>query len=173
MGIERTFVMLKPDGMMIPGVAGELVTRLTSSGLSLIDQGLVQPTKELLRSHYGEFTGPVIEDHMDFVMADSRYFWEYVLKVLGPKYKYTEPWNGNQCMVWEGESAISLARALNGPTHPRDAKKTALESLRAKYGCNYLPDPKLNPGFNCFNVAHASGNPEEAEKEIKLWTPTF
>ena len=169
MGIERTFVMLKPDGMMIPGVFEELVTRLSASGLVLIDQGMVQPTRELLRKHYSEFSGPIIEDHIGFVMADSKYFWEYVNGILTPKYGYVKPHRGNSCMVWQGESAISIARALNGPTHPSSAKKTSPESLRAKYGCNYLPDPTLNPRFNCFNVAHASGTKEEAEKEIKLW----
>ena len=61
-------------------------------------------------------------------------------------------------MVYKGENAVKGIRAVVGATNPEQA---APGTIRGSFG-------RLSQG-NMENVVHASGNPEEAEREIKIW----
>lgn len=60
-------------------------------------------------------------------------------------------------MVWEGENAIGVARAMMGKTNPADS---APGTIRGDYG--------LTIGMN---IIHGSDSPESAAREIGLWFP--
>lgn len=98
MGIERTFAMVKPDGVR-RGLVGDVVSRIEAKGFRLVGMKLVRVNRELAERHYGEHRGkPFYEGLVDFITS-------------GP----------SVAMVVEGENAILEWRKMMGATNPRDA----------------------------------------------------
>jgi len=92
--MERTFVMLKPDGVQ-RGLAGEVVGRLEKKGLRLAAARLLWIDRDLAERHYAAHVDkPFFEDLVRFITS-------------GPVL----------AMVWEAEGAIDLVRGLMGPTN--------------------------------------------------------
>jgi len=106
--MERTFVMVKPDGVA-RGLIGEVIARFERKGLALetirqlvIDEGLA-------RRHYAEH-------------VDKPFFPELLAFITsGPVV----------AMEWSGEGAVAVARALMGATDP---KKAAPGTIRGDFG---------------------------------------
>lgn len=53
MATERTYIMVKPDGVE-RGLVGEILKRFEQKGYKLLALELMHPTKELLEQHYGD-----------------------------------------------------------------------------------------------------------------------
>lgn len=51
--MERTFIMIKPDGVQ-RSLIGEIVSRFEKRGLKLVGAKLLDVNKELAESHYAE-----------------------------------------------------------------------------------------------------------------------
>lgn len=140
--MERTFVMIKPDGVQ-RGIIGEIISRFEKLGLKLIGMKFVHVDRNFSKKHYSDHIKkpfyPGLED----------------LLVSGPVVG----------MVWEGSSAISLIRKVVGSTEPAGA---APGTIRGDYAhMNYKrADGK---GIALPNLIHASDSLEGAEKEIGLW----
>jgi len=98
MAVERTFVMVKPDGVA-RGLVGEVITRLERRGLVLEQiRGLVIDDA-LARRHYAEHVErPFFAELLSFITS-------------GPVV----------VMAWSGESAIAAARQTMGATDPAKA----------------------------------------------------
>ena len=98
MATERTFIMIKPDGVS-RGLVGEVITRLERKGLSLERIRKLDVDEVLARRHY--------EEHVE------KSFFPELLEFItsGPVI----------AMEWSGESAISVCRALMGATDPKQA----------------------------------------------------
>ncbi|MGH8874625.1 MAG: nucleoside-diphosphate kinase [Acidimicrobiia bacterium] len=108
MAVERTFIMVKPDGVA-RGLVGEVISRFERQGLILEKIGRLQVDEELARRHYAEHVDkPFFPELLAFVSS-------------GPVV----------AMEWSGESAISVARTLMGATNPREA---APGTIRGDYG---------------------------------------
>jgi nucleoside-diphosphate kinase len=58
-------------------------------------------------------------------------------------------------MVWEGESAVEVARKINGATN---CLKADVGTIRGDFGL-----------ITRFNLVHASDAPETAEREIAIY----
>ncbi|HKI55895.1 MAG TPA: nucleoside-diphosphate kinase [Trueperaceae bacterium] len=98
MGLERTFAMVKPDGVR-RGLVGEVVKRLESKGFRIVGMKLIHVSRELAERHYGEHRGkPFYEGLVDFITS-------------GP----------SVAMVVEGDNAILEWRKMMGATDPADA----------------------------------------------------
>jgi nucleoside-diphosphate kinase len=98
MATERTFAMVKPDGVK-RHLVGELVSRIEKKGLKLVGLKLMQIPREMAERHYGEHQGkPFFEGLVNFITS-------------GPVV----------AMVLEGENAISEWRKMMGATNPKDA----------------------------------------------------
>jgi len=96
--MERTFVMVKPDGVR-RGLVGEVVGRLERKGLTLTRMRMLTIDEEMARKHYGEH-------------VNRSFFGELVAFITsGPVV----------AMEWVGPGAISVVRSLMGPTNPADA----------------------------------------------------
>lgn len=107
MGHERTFAMVKPDGVR-RGLVGDVVKRLESKGYRIVGMKLMQISRELAERHYGEHAGkPFYEGLVSFITS-------------GPVV----------AMVVEGENAIAAWRAMMGATNPADAVPG---TIRAEY----------------------------------------
>ena len=96
--MERTFIMVKPNGVA-RGLVGEVVGRFERRGLALRAMKLMRVSRELAESHYAEHREkPFFTSLVDFITS-------------GPVV----------AMVWEGPQAIKVARATMGSTDPVDA----------------------------------------------------
>jgi nucleoside-diphosphate kinase len=96
--MERTFVAVKPDGLQ-RGLVGEIVSRFEKRGLKLVGLRLLQVTRQMAETHYGEHKGkPFFDGLVKFITS-------------GPVV----------AMVWEGKDAIAIARATIGATNPASA----------------------------------------------------
>jgi len=65
--IEETLVLVKPDGVS-RNLTGEILRRIEAKGYQLVDLKLVEPSRELLASHYAEHQGkPFYEPLVKFM----------------------------------------------------------------------------------------------------------
>ena len=105
---ERTFVMIKPDGVQ-RGFIGEIINRFEKKGLKLIALKLVSVSKELAEKHYGVHKGkPFFKPTVKYITSSP---------VVA--------------MILEGNNAISLARNIMGKTDPKEA---SMGTIRGDYG---------------------------------------
>ena len=105
---ERTFVMVKPDGVQ-RGLIGEIVSRFESRGLKLVAGKVMRIDDDLAREHYGEHEDkPFFEDLTDFITS-------------GPVF----------AMVWEGQDAVAQVRRMMGETDPAES---APGTIRGDFG---------------------------------------
>ncbi len=95
MSIERTFVMIKPDGVA-RRLIGECIRRFEQRGLKLVALKMQILTREKAEEHYQEHKGK------DFFESLVRFICS------GPTVQ----------MVWEGEDAINQVRSMIGTTNP-------------------------------------------------------
>lgn len=96
--IEKTFVMIKPDGIQ-RGLMGKIIARIEDRGLKVCAMKMMRIPRELAERHY--------EEHKDKGFYDP--LLDYITS--GPVL----------CMVLEGENAVAAARAMMGKTNPQDA----------------------------------------------------
>src|SRR2546423_7124611 len=105
--MERTFVMVKPDGVR-RGLGGEGIPRSEARGLTLAELRLIRPSRALAEEHYGVHRDkPFFQGVVDFIIS-------------GPVV----------AMVIEGPNAVAAVRQIMGATRPLEA---APGSLRADY----------------------------------------
>ena len=107
---ERTFVMVKPDGVG-RRLVGEIVRRYETKGLKLVGLKMQVMSAELAKKHYAEH--------------EQKPFFDGLVKFItsGPTVQ----------MVWSGEGAVEVVRTLNGTTRPREAD---LGTIRGDFGLN-------------------------------------
>lgn len=106
--MERTFLMVKPDGVQ-RNLIGEIVSRFEKKGFQLVGGKLMSISQELAKEHYGEHKErPFFGELVDFITS-------------GPVF----------AMVWEGENVIATARQMMGSTNPKDA---APGTIRGDFG---------------------------------------
>ena len=105
---QRTFVMIKPDGVQ-RGFIGEIITRFEKKGLKLVAMKMVSVKKELAEKHYGIHKGkPFFEPTVKYITSSP---------VVA--------------MVLEGFNAIEIVRNMMGKTNPTEATPG---SIRGDYG---------------------------------------
>jgi nucleoside-diphosphate kinase len=98
MTLERTLVLIKPDGVQ-RGLVGELVGRFERRGLHLVGLKLITVTRLVAEQHYAEHRDrPFFESVIDFITSSP---------VVAA--------------VWEGPNAVSMVRLMMGPTNPASA----------------------------------------------------
>lgn len=132
MAVEHTFVMVKPDGVQ-RGLVGEVVSRFEDKGLTLEKIRMLEIDEDLAGRHYAEHT-------------EKPFFGELVAFITsGPVV----------AMEWSGESAVSVARTLMGPTNPAEAPPG---TIRGDYGLIVTN-----------NIVHGSDSIASAERELGLF----
>jgi nucleoside-diphosphate kinase len=98
MATERTYIMVKPDGVE-RRLVGEIIRRFETRGLRLLGLKMLVPTRELAEAHYA-------------VHRERPFFGELVEFVTS---------GAVVAMVWEGTDAIKLCRNMIGATKPLEA----------------------------------------------------
>ena len=98
MEIERTLVLIKPDGVR-RGLMGKIITRFERVEMKIIAMKMMRVDDDLAVRHYEEHEGePFYPKLMSFITSGDIV-----------------------AMVLEGKSAISVVRKEIGPTDPMEA----------------------------------------------------
>lgn len=157
---ERTFMMIKPDGVQ-RGLVGEILKRFEAKGLKLVAlkffcvsffvmffnenlrifsfsffifSSLAQPTKEILEKHY--------------VHSSTLSYFPELIRYMT---------SGPVCVsVWEGSNAIKTGRQLIG-----NSTESIPGTIRGTFSLHYDHQHR--------NIIHGSDAVEAAKSEIDLW----
>ena len=106
--MERTFVMVKPDGVQ-RNLVGEVIKRFESKGFTLVGLKLISVSRELAEKHYDVHKErPFFNRLVEFIISSP---------VVA--------------MVWEGQGVVSSARKIIGGTNPLEAEPG---TIRGDYG---------------------------------------
>ena len=69
MSIEKTLVLVKPDGVA-RGLVGEVIARIEAKGYTVVALRMLQADRALLEKHYAEHQGkPFFEPLVEFMMS--------------------------------------------------------------------------------------------------------
>ncbi|MGB5973923.1 MAG: nucleoside-diphosphate kinase [Nodosilinea sp.] len=97
--MERTFLMIKPDGVQ-RGLVSNIIGRFETKGFTLVGMKLMTVSRELAEKHYDVHRDrPFFAGLVDFITS-------------GPVV----------AMVWEGEGVSASARKIIGATKPLEAE---------------------------------------------------
>ena len=98
MAIEKTFILVKPDGVK-KNLVGNILARFEAKGLKIVALKMIVAPKEVAEPHYAEHKEkPFFGELVDFITSSP-----LVAAVI------------------EGENAIKAVRQLNGATNPLEA----------------------------------------------------
>ena len=108
MDLERTLVLVKPDGVQ-RGLVGTILGRLEATGMKIVGMKFMQVSEALAQRHYGEHEGkPFYEGLVSYITSAP---------VVA--------------LCLEGPDAIAVTRKLMGATSPNEA---APGTIRGDYG---------------------------------------
>ncbi|VVC24279.1 Nucleoside diphosphate kinase,Nucleoside diphosphate kinase-like domain,Nucleoside diphosphate [Cinara cedri] len=95
---ERTFIMIKPDGVQ-RGLVAKIIKRFEDKGFKLVAMKFMWASEELLSKHYSDLSG--------------RPFFPGLVKYMasGPVVP----------MVWEGLDVVKTGRFILGATDPKNS----------------------------------------------------
>lgn len=146
--VQKTLVLFKPDTVQ-RGLVGEILSRFERVGLKIVATKMIAPNKEHYYTHY--------EDIGKMVTRRGEQAFNVTLSMMieGPVI----------AMVFEGVEAVALVRKLVGPTEPKSAPAGTIRGDYSHMSFGYADE--ANKGIP--NLIHASGDEEEAEKEIAHW----
>eukprot|EP00938_MAST-03A_sp_MAST-3A-sp1_P007439 g7439.t1 len=95
---ERTYIMIKPDGVQ-RGLTGKIIVRFEQKGFKLVCMKTARPSQKHLETHYADLKG-------------KKFFPSLIQYMLsGPVV----------CMVWEGDNVVKTGRKMLGATNPQDS----------------------------------------------------
>ena len=98
MAKERSFIMIKPDGVQ-RGLVGAIISRFETKGFKLVAMKVCAPGKEHFEKHYSDLAG--------------KGFFNGLIEYAA---------SGPVCaMVWEGDNAVLTGRKMLGATKPFDS----------------------------------------------------
>lgn len=97
--MERTFVMIKPDGVD-RGLVGEIISRIEKKGYKIIKAELMSVSRDIAKEHYAEH-------------SEKSFFMELIDFITeGPV----------MAIIVEGENVIEVLRLMVGNKDPRIAQ---------------------------------------------------
>ncbi|MEI6864424.1 MAG: nucleoside-diphosphate kinase [Candidatus Adlerbacteria bacterium] len=172
---EKTFVLIKPDGVR-KGLIGEIIKRFEQRDIKVVALEMFQATKAEMDKHYpkdekwirrlGEKTSATYQKYgydvkKDFGTDDLLKIgktvrgWLIDFMISAPMAK----------MVVQGVHAIDMVRKIVGPTLPYLAE---MGTIRGDYSTDspLLANMERRP---VLNLIHASETPDEAKHEIQHW----
>ncbi len=141
MADQASLVIVKPDAIQ-RGLTGAVLARIDALRLEIIGAKVTKVSKETAEAHYSNIRGkPFFDETVDFLQG----------KLHGVA--------GVLALVYWGEDAVERLRRLTGATHPEKADPS---TIRGAFG-------RMHTTGLMENVLHASADPADAEREIRLW----
>jgi len=143
--LERTFLMVKPDGVQ-RNLVGEVIRRLETKGFTLVGLKLMNVSRELAEQHYAVHKErPFFPGLVEFIIS-------------GPVV----------AMVWEGNGVIASARKIIGATNPLNAEPG---TIRGDYGVTV--GRNLIHGSDAPETAQYEIGLWFKEEELVSWQPSL
>jgi len=140
--VERTLVLIKPDGVE-RGLIGEILTRFERAGFRISAMKLTKVDADFSKKHYAEHVGKKFYEGLETMIT------------MGPVV----------AMAIEGVDVVENIRKMAGATEPKSA---APGTIRGDY-CHVSYQHADERGISVKNVIHASSNKEDAARELELW----
>jgi len=142
--MERTFIMIKPDGVQ-RNLVGEVIRRFETKGFKLVGLKLLSVSKELAEKHYDVHKErPFFAGLVEFITSSP---------VVA--------------MVWEGDGVVASARNLIGATNPlTSAPGTIRGDLGVSVGRNLIH------GSDAIDTAQYEIALWFTPEELVSWEPT-
>ncbi|XP_016931210.3 nucleoside diphosphate kinase [Drosophila suzukii] len=140
---ERTFIMVKPDGVQ-RGLVGKIIERFEQKGFKLVALKFTWASKELLEKHYADLS--------------ARPFFPGLVNYMnsGPVVP----------MVWEGLNVVKTGRQMLGATNPADSLPGTIRGdFCIQVGRNIIH------GSDAVESAEKEIALWFNEKELVTWTP--
>lgn len=150
-GVERTLIVFKPDAVQ-RGIVGEILQRFERVGLKMVGMKMMAPDRDHYYEHYeeiGKLATRRGEETLDMTLK---------MMLDGPVI----------AVVLEGVEAVTVVRKLVGPTEPKAADMGTIRGDYSHISFGYADS--CQKGIP--NLIHASGDSEEAAKEIAHWFKT-
>src|SRR3989344_3793900 len=163
--IQKTLVLIKPDAIE-KNLIGEIIKRYEEAGLKVVELKMLQAPDSIIEKHY-----PMERQYLESIGEKTIAAGQQV-KSAYDQGKKVVTWLRKfitsgpiVAMVLEGEDAVTNVRKITGFTDPSAAEKG---TIRADLGTDSIlkANQEERP---VYNLIHASGSPDEAEKEINLW----
>lgn len=172
---ERTYVMIKPDGVR-KGLIGEIIRRFEQRDLKIVALEMFQPAREQIDNHYpkdeawirrlGQKTLGTYEKYgvdakkelgtdSDLEIGRMVRGWLIDFMVSAPLVR----------MVVEGIHAVDMVRKICGATLPHLAD---MGTIRGDYSVD-SPAVANSEKRAVMNLVHASETAAEAQHEIEYW----
>jgi nucleoside-diphosphate kinase len=174
---EKTLVLIKPDGVERK-LVGEIISRFERANLKIIGLGITKATKKIMEKHYPknkkwvENLGYNLIKTAEEAKIKIDLEKDYQVKSIYELGLKIREWLINfMCsgpivkIALKGPYAIMSVRKLVGKTIPFLAEPGTIRgdfSIDNPIVANLEKRPIKN-------LIHASGNKEEAERELKLW----
>ncbi len=168
--MERTFVIIKPDGVQ-RSLIGEIIQRFERAGLKISAMKLLVPTEESCLKHYnkddewcqqkGEI---IVKDKEAAGQSIEKEAVEYGRDIVRQLATFMTS-GPVLAMVVQGNQAVQVVQKLVGGTEPltSDVGTIRGDFTLDSYALAGVDDRAVR------NLIHCSDKPEEAEREIKLW----
>lgn len=167
---ERTVIFIKPESIQ-RHLIGEFISKFEKRALKLVAAKLIAPTEEQIGNHYPD-------DDAWYIPTGTKTLEGYKARGIDPgksaielakevRQRLVDHFANRPLllMIWEGPHAVALGRKTAGSTNPLTAD---IGSIRGDYSFeSYEFSDKQERAV--FTLVHASGTPEEAENEIKIW----
>ncbi len=147
-GVERTLIVFKPDAVQ-RGIVGEILQRFERVGLKMVGMKMMAPDRDHYYAHYeeiGKLATRRGEETLDITLN---------MMLDGPVI----------AVVLEGVEAVAVVRKIVGPTEPKSADMGTIRGDYSHISFGYADS--CQKGIP--NLIHASGDSEEAVKEIAHW----
>ncbi|MFN6274752.1 MAG: nucleoside-diphosphate kinase [Microcystis sp.] len=143
--MERTFLMIKPDGVQ-RNLVGEIIQRFETKGFTLVGLKMIQVSSELAEKHYAVHKErPFFRSLVDFITSSP---------VVA--------------MVWQGEGVIASARKIIGATNPLNAEPG---TIRGDFGISV--GRNLIHGSDGPDTAKDEVSLWFSDAELANWTPAI
>ncbi len=167
---ERTFVMIKPDGVQ-RSLIGEIVKRYERTGLKLVGLKFGVPDEKKLWEHYNKDDAwflkkgtKIAEDKKAAGLSVDKEPIEYGKDIIRQLVKFMTS-GPVVMMVWEGNQASVVARKITGETEPATSDVGTIRGdlTLDSYGIAAVDDRAVR------NLIHCSENVADATREIAIW----
>ena len=167
---ERTFVIVKPDGVQ-RSLIGEIIKRIERTGLKLVALKMAVPTEDQCWVHYNkddvwfESKGAkILENRQKAGLPVEKLAIEYGKDIIKALVKFMTC-GPVVMMIWEGNEAVGVVKKLVGSTEPANSDVGTIRGdlTLDSYNLAGTDDRAVR------NLVHCTDNPAESQREIDIW----
>ena len=167
---ERTFVIVKPDGVQ-RGLVGEIIKRYERTGLKLVGMRFGVADEKKFWEHYNKDDAwflqkgtKILEDKKANNLPADKEPTEYGKDIIRQLVKFMTS-GPVLMMVWEGNQAAAVIKKITGGTEPSTSDVGTIRGDLTvdSYNIAAVDDRAVR------NLIHCSESADEAKREIAIW----